>query len=238
MAKTFGIIAAMDEECDSFIAMLADKQSHQFGSVTIHQGIFEQHMLYVVRCGIGKVAAAAATALLIEKFDPDYILNTGSAGGFSKNLNIGDVVIASAAAFHDVDVTAFGYELGQLPSQPLWFMMDETLQSAALSTPLSHKQHKIVAGTVISGDSFISQKPQLLKLHESFPDADIIDMEAAAIAQICHMFQKSMLVVRSVSDLVHKESPMDFNEFLPLAAQNALDVVTYIIKEINNGTNR
>ncbi len=237
MDKRFGIIAAMREECENFILVMKNTQTSQIGHIIITEGQYLGHHVIVICCGIGKVNAAVAATLLIKEFNPDYIINTGSAGGFAKDLNIGDVIIAKAAAFHDVDVTVFGYEYGQLPGQPLWFESDSYLHNMAQNGILSQDNHRIRSGNVISGDSFISQKQQLIKLHERFSDADIIDMEAAAIAQVCHIFQKPLLVVRSVSDLVHKENPMDFKEFLPRAAQNALDVVTHIIREVSHETN-
>src|SRR5699024_8730016 len=80
----------------------------------------------LVKSGIGKVNAAMTTAILMEKYQPTFVINTGSAGGFSEALKVGDVVISDAVVHHDVDVTAFDYVHGQVPQMPATFKADQT----------------------------------------------------------------------------------------------------------------
>ena len=81
----------------------------------VYQGDLNGIDVVLLKCGIGKVSAAVGTTILIEKFSPDYIINTGTAGGMTTELTVGDVVISTDVRYNDVDVTAFGYEFGQLP---------------------------------------------------------------------------------------------------------------------------
>ena len=104
--------------------------------------------------GIGKVAAAVATTLLLERFSPDCVINTGSAGGFDPALNVGDLVISSEVRHHDVDVTAFGYELGQVPRMPAAFVADPHLVKLAQSAVAQVPELHCKKGLICTGDQF------------------------------------------------------------------------------------
>ena len=131
-----GIIGAMEAE----VAILKNKLTHcetiTHHGFTFYQGKLNESDVVIVQSGIGKVAAALATAFLIDKFQPDHVVNTGSAGGFDPSLEVGDIVISSEVRYHDVDLTAFGYEHGQLPNQPAAYVADSQLVSAARSGTL------------------------------------------------------------------------------------------------------
>ena len=113
-----GIIGAMEPEVAILKSKLSNSETIEYAGYSFYQGQLEGTDVVIVQSGIGKVAAALATLMLIEKFQPDYIVNTGSAGGFEQSLKVGDIVISSEVRYHDVDITAFGYEIGQLPGNP------------------------------------------------------------------------------------------------------------------------
>ena len=113
-----GIIGAMEPEVAILKSALTQATTETYFGYDFHIGDLDGNQVVIVQSGIGKVAAALATALLIDKFSPDYVVNTGSAGGFDQSLKVGDIVISSEVRYHDVDVTAFGYEVGQLPANP------------------------------------------------------------------------------------------------------------------------
>ncbi len=113
-----GIIGAMEPEVAHLIASLENPQHSKVAGIEFVSGTLVGKEVIVTRSGIGKVAASIATSLLIEKFAPDAVINTGSAGGFVDALQIGDIVISDEVRYHDVDVTAFGYEMGQMAQQP------------------------------------------------------------------------------------------------------------------------
>lgn len=227
----FGIIAAMEAECEAFKRQMNNKTTTKIGGLDFITGdLLGQHIV-LVQSDVGKVNAAFATTLMIKEFSPAYVINTGSAGGFAPDLNVGDVIISAYVGYHDVDVTAFGYEMGQVPRQNPLFEASKPLQNIALKAEV--KGHKIRLGSILSGDSFVHDKNQLQKIQAFFPNADAIEMEAAAIAQICTLMDVPYIIIRSISDLVNKDdNNMDFKEFLPIAAQNSLDVVAYILKNM------
>ena len=110
----------------------------------------------LVKSGIGKVNAAIATTLLIQQYSPDVVLNTGSAGGFKESLEVGTVVISDEVRHHDVDATAFGYEIGQVPGMPPSFLADEKLIRIAKEAVEEIGEHDHAVGLIASGDVFMS----------------------------------------------------------------------------------
>ena len=126
-----GILGAMDQEVALLNDSLDNVKVEQKSHLTFYVGTLHGTEVVLVKCGIGKVAAAIATTLLIDHYAPDFVVNTGSAGGFDKALNIGDLVIGTEVQHHDVDVTHFGYELGQVVGMPTVYNSDERLITAA-----------------------------------------------------------------------------------------------------------
>ncbi len=107
-----GIIGAMEQEVALLKQQMSNISTISFGSFEFYRGQLQGTEVVLVQCGIGKVASAIATTLMISQFQPDCVINTGSAGGFDAELAVGDIVISTELRHHDVDVTAFGYEPG------------------------------------------------------------------------------------------------------------------------------
>lgn len=160
--------------------------------------------------GIGKVFAAAAAAILIEKYNIDAIINIGAAGGI--NCNVGDIVISSEAAYHDVDVTAFGYKKGEIPTQPLIFKSAEKyLQLDKLENIIEDKS-SCYKGLVATGDQFVNDIHVVNIIKNQYPNVRAIEMEAAAIAQICYNYNKDFILIKKISDLADKAAGASFKE--------------------------
>ncbi len=147
---TFGIICAMPEELHALNERLTDRTETVLGGKTYLAGTIENQAVVLVESGIGKVEAGITAEHLITDFKVDVVINSGSAGGIGEGLHVGDVVIATETAYHDVDVTAFGYEYGQLPAQPARFSADPTwverISEAGKEPGLNIKQGLIVTG--------------------------------------------------------------------------------------------
>src|SRR5690625_2465192 len=120
----FGIIGAMDEEINYLKEIMTNKEEIEVASVALTIGKIASQDIVLLKSGIGKVNAAMATTILIERFQPEYVINTGSAGGFTDTLQVGDVVVGNEIVHHDVDVTAFDYKYGQVPDMPAMFTAD------------------------------------------------------------------------------------------------------------------
>lgn len=227
-----GILGAMDEEVALLKSSLENLKETQWKHLTFFEGTLNGMNVVLVKCGIGKVAAAIATAVMIEQYAPDAVVNTGSAGGFDKNPNIGDLVIASHVIHHDADLTHFGYKLGQCAGMPEDYRCDEALMSAAADAANTIPSLQSTTGLICTGDAFIGSDEAVAELRQNFPDMKAVEMEGAAIGQTCHMLGTPFLVIRSLSDIAGKTSSVSFKEYLDTAAKHSAQLVMAMIEKL------
>lgn len=219
-----GIIGAMAQEVEILLSYMAEPKLTEIAGCKIYEGKINNTDVALLQSGIGKTAAAMGTALLLQLAKPEMVINTGSAGGLDANLNVGDIVISTEVRHHDVDVTAFGYEKGQLPANPAAFMANEQLAQIAIKET-EKAGFNAVSGLICSGDLFVNGSDMIARIRNDFPSVKAVEMEAASIAQVCHSFQVPFVVVRAISDVADKESHLSFDEFLPLAAEKSSEIV-------------
>jgi len=232
-----GIIGAMEDEVSLLRSAMETPHVTKIGEFEFYEGRLEGKSVVLLRCGIGKVTAAVGCALLIHTFKPDFVINTGSAGGIDPALHFGDVIISTGLLYHDVDVTAFNYAPGQLPGQPQIFPADEKLIAKAEQAVAQLKQEKALPadlnycqGLIGTGDTFMYQPESIAALRQRFPNVAAVEMEGAAIAHCCRLFSVPVLVIRALSDIAGVESPIKFDEFLPIASKHSAEIVRCIIK--------
>jgi adenosylhomocysteine nucleosidase len=235
-----GIIGAMDEE----VAFLKDRiekpQSRIEGGFEYISGLLDGVPVSLLRCGIGTVNAAVGTALMAYHYRPSLIINTGSAGGLDPGLQIGDAVIADGLLYHDVDVTGFDYAPGQIPGQKAVFKVNETFIKVAEESVLQLKaegilppEFKHLRGVIASGDVFMDDEEDIDRVKETFPAVKAVEMEGAAIAHTCVLLKTPFLIIRAVSDIAGRDSPVTFEEFLPVAAKNSAELVRRIVRNVD-----
>ncbi|MGG5254958.1 5'-methylthioadenosine/S-adenosylhomocysteine nucleosidase [Neobacillus sp. SM06] len=223
------IIGAMEEEVALLRENINDKTEDTVAGCEFTFGKMHSANVILLKSGIGKVNAAMSTTILLEKYKPDCIINTGSAGGFHPMLNVGDAVISTEVRHHDVDVTAFGYEYGQVPQLPPAFTADEKLVAAAVEAAKEIEEIQIVKGAIATGDSFMSDPEKVAFVREKFADLQAVEMEAAAIAQVAYQFAVPFVIIRSLSDIAGKESNVSFDQFLDQAARNSAELVMKMV---------
>ena len=189
--------------------------------------------MVLLQSGIGKVNAAVSTTLLLSKFAPSKVINIGSAGGYALSLNVGDVVISDQVCHHDVDVTVFGYSMGQVPGMPATYAADDALITEAKAAVARLDLVKAEVGLIGTGDSFMQDPVRVEKVRADFPALLAVEMEAAAVAQVCVKFETPFVVVRALSDIAGKESSQSFEEFLVVAAKNSSAMVREMLSALN-----
>ncbi|MFJ5383906.1 5'-methylthioadenosine/S-adenosylhomocysteine nucleosidase [Pectobacterium sp. CHL-2024] len=226
-----GIIGAMEQEVTLLRDRIENRQTFQRAGCEIYTGQINGVDIALLKSGIGKVSAALGTTLLLEHSKPDVVINTGSAGGLAPTLNVGDIVVSDEVRYHDADVTAFGYEPGQMAGCPAAFLADEKLIALAQEV-IAELQLNAVRGLVVSGDAFINGAEPLARIRTTFPKAIAVEMEATAIAHVCHQFAVPFVVVRAISDVADKASHLSFDEFLSVAAQQSTRMVEAILAKL------
>lgn len=230
--QPIGIIGAMPQEVKTLCECLENPQTTEIAGMTLVSGKLNDIAVVVMQSGIGKVNATIATTLLIQRFTPKAIINTGSAGGIGEQLSIGDVVIGDSVTHHDVDVTAFGYTVGQMAGMPENYPCDTRLVDLAKQAATTFPNAKIHSGQIVSGDQFIADSSRFSAIKKDFPTALAVEMEAAAIAQTCYRFDVPFVVVRAISDLANEQASVSFDEFIEQAGRHSADMVRAIIKNL------
>jgi len=226
-----GIIGAMEQEVTLLRDKIENRQTLQRAGCEIYTGTLHGVDVALLKSGIGKVSAAVGTTLLLEHCKPDVVINTGSAGGLAKTLKVGDIVVSEEVRYHDADVTAFGYEPGQMAGCPPAFVADAELINLAESC-ISGLNLNAVRGLICSGDAFINGAEPLARIRNAFPTVAAVEMEAAAVGHVCHLFGTPFVVVRAISDVADTESHLSFEEFLVVAAQQSTLMVDAMLKAL------
>jgi adenosylhomocysteine nucleosidase len=234
-----GIIGAMEDEVSLLRGSLENSEVQKIGGFEFYTGNIEGKAAALLRCGIGKVNAAVGCALLIHTCRPELVINTGSAGGIDPDLKFGDAIISGGLLYHDVDLGAFGYAPGQLPGQPQVFPVPEDLIRRAEEAIDELKGEKVLPGDfnhrrglIGSGDVFMHDPERIAQVRKLFPAMKAVEMEGAAIAHCCRLFSVPALIIRALSDIAGAESPVAFNEFLPIASKHSAEIVRRIIKNL------
>ncbi|PHK49709.1 5'-methylthioadenosine/adenosylhomocysteine nucleosidase [Staphylococcus edaphicus] len=226
-----GIIGAMEEEIAILKEKMVDLEVINIAHVVFYKGLLHDKDVVLTQSGIGKVNVAISTTLLLERFNPELIINTGSAGALDKSLNVGDIVVSDMVAYHDADARAFGYQLGQIPQMPAQFVADNHLIELVKET-ISKEKLVAKTGLIVSGDSFIGTAEQRALIKTNFPQAMAAEMEATAIAQTCYQFKIPFIITRAISDLADGKASMTFEAFLEKAAISSSEIVSRLIKTI------
>ncbi|WP_028584558.1 5'-methylthioadenosine/adenosylhomocysteine nucleosidase [Desulfogranum mediterraneum] len=233
-----GIIAAMEEELALLVEQLDNALTTRFGRFSYHLGQIRGVEVALFLCGIGKVNAAVGTTLLLDRFRPDCLINTGVAGGFAQELEIGDVVISSEACHYDADATAFDYQMGQIPQMPPTYQADARLSRLADKACLACEELVVHHGPILSGDSFVHAPEQIAAISEKFPDVMAVEMEGAAVAQTGFLFQVPFILIRTISDKVRESgNSAVYADCLKAAAENSVTIVLAMLDHIHGEPN-
>lgn len=222
-----GIITPMDEEIKSLREALLNVEKKAHHNFVFETGAIGKHEVVLVQSGIGKVMSAIAVSLLVEDFEVDAIINTGSAGALDETLAIGDVVIANQLAYHDVDVTAFGYEFGQMAGQPLYYEASKYFVSE-LKKVLDQPR----VGLITSSDSFIASSEKISEIKRHFPNVLAVEMEGASVAQASVAFKKPFVIIRAISDTANHEASVKFDDFVAEAGRQSAATLIQLLERM------
>jgi adenosylhomocysteine nucleosidase len=230
----YGVICAMEEEIKALLDTLKLEKETNINGIIFYEGTINNVDVVLVRSGIGKVEAGITAAILITNFKVDALIHSGSAGGIGEGLKVGDIVLSTEVAYHDVDATAFGYEYGQLPQQDsARFKADDNLirqfEIAAKARDLNTKK-----GLIVTGDQFISSADKVKAILGNFPDALCCEMEGAAVGQVAHQFNKPFIVVRAMSDTGDDDANVSFDEFIIDAGKRSASMLIDLFKMEGN----
>ena len=229
---SLGIIVAMEEELEIILKEMKKDKSEVRANMEFHTGDISGKKVVAVICGIGKVNSAICTQILISEYDVKQVVNVGIAGGIGKDIVPGDIVIGDSLVQHDMDATAFGDVVGQIPRLDTFdFKADKTLVKLAKDASEKLKSHNTYVGRIVTGDQFVADLDKIKWLSDEFI-ALACEMEGASIAHTCYLNNIPFVVIRSISDNANTGAHMDFEKFKYLAVENSSQILKDMIINI------
>ena len=222
---TLGIIGAMSEELEILLKEMEVETKNTKANMTFYKGkLWNQNVVAVV-CGIGKVNAAICSQILISEYNVTKVINVGVAGGVKKDIYPGNVVIANNLVQYDMDTTAFGDAMGQIPRLDTFdFKCDLKLVKLAQNACNENSEIKSSTGRIVTGDLFVASVEKVQWLEKEF-DASACEMEGGAIAHTCYLNNVPFVVIRSISDNANNGAHMDFAEFTTIGVKNSTAIL-------------
>lgn len=257
-AGPVGIVSAMPQELAALLALMPEEQRVAVAGRAFWHGHLAGHEVVAVVAGIGKVAAATTATLLLQRFGARGVVFTGVAGGLGEGVQVGDTVVATAFLQHDMDASPLfprhempGYGLSRFTTHPDW---QQGLSAAAERTAarlaatvgpdvvsrFGLQAARVHQGLVISGDRFVATGAESEALRQQLPDALAVEMEGAAVAQVCHDHGVPFAAVRSISDRADNAAHVDFVRFVAevtchTSAHTVLDWLSHLPPLNRNG---
>lgn len=227
---TIGIIAAMAEELEILLKDLTLEEKVEKANMTFHKGVLYGKNVVAVVCGIGKVNSAICTQILASEYKITKAINVGVAGGIGKDIYPGDIVVAENLVQHDMDTTAFGDKMGQIPRLDTFdFKCDEEMVALAKKACEEIPELNSFIGRIASGDQFIANIEKIQWLDKEF-GAISCEMEGASIAQVCYLNSIPFVVIRSISDNANNGAHMDYQNFIPVAVKNSTRILKQMLE--------
>ncbi|XBC42468.1 MAG: 5'-methylthioadenosine/adenosylhomocysteine nucleosidase [Buchnera aphidicola (Meitanaphis elongallis)] len=228
---TIGIIGALEQEIIYLYKNIQHLKTKKLYNYILCTGKLNKINIVLIKSGIGKVSASIASAILLHFYKIDLIINIGTAGSLQTKLIPGSIIFPHSTCYYDVNLTTFGYSLGQIPNFPKLFLANNYMMQLAekytLQSRMNHKKNLI-----ISGDLFINKKTFQNTLKKKFPTAIAVDMESTAIAQACYQFKKPFLIIKYISDFSDERASLNFKKFVNLASKKLLNVIQHLLDSL------
>lgn len=230
MKVDIGIIGAMSPEVEAIIAALGEKSSETVSGITFHTGKIGGKTVAIAKCGIGKVFAAVCAEIMILKYSPSLLVNTGVGGALAPDLSTGDIVIADSLCQHDMDTSPIGDPKGLISGINVIYFESDKRASEILLASAAELGLTARLGRVATGDKFIASKDDKDRIIADF-SADACEMEGCAIAQTAFVNGTPFAVVRAISDSADGEATMDYPTFLGIASRNSTNLTLSLIEK-------
>lgn len=226
-----GIIGAMGVEVAALKKMMEGAESQTVSGIEFTRGFINGTEVVVAACGIGKVFAGICAEIMILKYSPDYVVNTGVGGTLCSELSIGNIAVAKDVVQHDMDTSPLGDPLGLLSGINVVNIKCDEKLVALISEAAEVAGYKSFKGTIATGDCFVADTGRKKRIVDNF-NAIACEMEGAAIGQVCYVNKVPFAVIRAISDDADGNSHEDYPTFLKEAAANSIDVLCRVLEKI------
>lgn len=227
--KKIAILGAMEIEIQPILDKLNSYETIEYANNKYYLANYQDKELVIAYSKIGKVFSSLTATIMIERFGVEALLFSGVAGGL-QDLQVGDMIAATATVQHDVDITAFGYPYGKIPISEVEIKTSTKLlkQAQNVANELGLNLH---TGVIATGDQFVHCAERKDFVIKEF-DAKAIEMEGASVNLICNEMGVPSLILRSISDTADGNAPENFDEFAKMAAKRSANFIMQILSNI------
>ena len=226
-----GIICADYVEVEPFFSFIQNCKVSQKAMLKFYEGAINNVDIVALFCGVCKTNAAIAAQIIIDFYNVDFIINSGTAGGMNESLDIFDIVVATEVAYHDVhkDILIEFHPF----MQSIYFQSDTTLLhlSRIVARRLESKS-RIYFGRMVTGEKFIT-KDSRHEINSIFQPLSV-DMETASIAHVCYVNQIPFIAIRCITDTAENSGKVNFVKNCGIASEKSKDMVLELLVEINS----
>lgn len=226
------IMGAMREEIDPILATVGTYTTVDHAGNVFYECVYGGHELVIAYSKIGKVFSAITASVMLERFGAQTLLFSGVAGGISKELKIGDLIMARSLCQHDVDIVAFGHPYGFIPEGTLMIESDANLRSLASEVAIDMGV-ELYEGIIATGDQFVASSERKSWIQQTF-NADALEMEGASVACVCQNFDVPFFVLRAISDTADGGASDDFDAFLKSSAAVSAAFILEMVKRFGH----
>lgn len=230
---TLAIMGAMPEEIAPILEKLGEYKTIKYAGNSYYEASYKGLNLVIAYSKIGKVFSTLTAATLCEHFGAEKLLFSGVAGAISPKLKIGDLIVATKLAQHDLDITAFGHPFGYVPEGAVYIETDAELR--ALAHDVAKEMEKtLVDGIIATGDQFVANEERKNWIGATF-HADALEMEGASVAVVCDALDVPFFILRAISDAADMDAGFSFDEFLQTSA---VESAAFVMKMVDKLANR
>ena len=224
------IMGAMPEEVEPLLKFFGKYETVNYANNKYYVVNYKGNEIVIAYSKIGKVNSTITAATMIEKFGCEKLLFSGVAGAVSSELKVGDLVVATKLAQHDLDISAFGHPYGFVPEGAVFEEADKGLIEVAKSVA-DDKSITLKEGIIVTGDQFVCENERKEWIAKTF-DAAALEMEGASVAVTCNALGVPFFILRAISDAADMDASFSFDEFLETSAKISADFVISMVDKI------
>ena len=214
--QKIAIMGAMPEEIAPILEIVGDYKTTEYAGNSYYETTYKGCELVIAYSKIGKVFSGLTASILIEHFKCEKLLFSGVAGGINPSLKIGDLIVATQVAQHDLDITVFGHPMGYVPGGAVFIDTDASLRAIA-TTVASDMGKDIQEGVIVSGDQFVDDAKIKEAIVKNF-NGDALEMEGASVGVVCDALGVPFFVLRAISDTAETDASFSFEAFMESSA--------------------
>jgi adenosylhomocysteine/aminodeoxyfutalosine nucleosidase len=224
------IMGAMPEEISPILEKIGSYKTTDYAGNRYYEASYKGIELVIAYSKIGKVFSTLTATTMIEHFGAEKLLFSGVAGAISPTLKVGDLIVATKLAQHDLDITAFGHPFGYVPEGAVFVEADK--QMIEMSKEVAKSMGKsIQEGIIATGDQFVANEERKNWIGSTF-GADALEMEGGSVAVVCNALGVPFFILRAISDAADMDASFSFDEFLLTSAKESAEFVMKMVDKL------